>query len=286
MTSPIRLDRTPEMLRELAKVETNARVALRMLAIANALAGMSRGKAARSAGMDGQTLCDWVNRYNAHGLEGLADRWHRGGRPPKLSAHEKAELIAIVLAGPDRDALTCKDLVHICKERFDKSLSITSTNRILREAGLPRRKVKPSRSELTGMSRYNAHWPEGLANRRERQPKLSANEKAELVAMLRACADPASGIPVFTRKDLVNICQERFGKNLQPKSIGGIVREAGLPLSRRRFRESALSVLLGSMAIEHRKSAIACSGLRIASKMSAASTGRNLRATDIDGSRD
>jgi len=44
------------------------------LAIANALDGMSRADAARSAGMDRQTLRDWVLRYNAHGLDGLADR--------------------------------------------------------------------------------------------------------------------------------------------------------------------------------------------------------------------
>src|SRR3954469_3439116 len=42
----------------------NARVARRILAIANALDGMSREEAARSAGMDRQTLRDWVLRYN------------------------------------------------------------------------------------------------------------------------------------------------------------------------------------------------------------------------------
>src|SRR5882762_8755697 len=52
----IRRDRTPAVLRKLAKGEADARVARRMLAIANALDGMSREDAARSAGMDRQTL--------------------------------------------------------------------------------------------------------------------------------------------------------------------------------------------------------------------------------------
>ena len=55
----IRRDRTPEVLRKLAKAEADARVARRLLAIANALSGMSRKEAAEAAGMDRQTLRDW-----------------------------------------------------------------------------------------------------------------------------------------------------------------------------------------------------------------------------------
>ncbi|MEZ5935091.1 MAG: hypothetical protein R3F54_24805 [Alphaproteobacteria bacterium] len=51
------------MLRALARREKNGRVASRLVAIANALDGMTRLAAARSAGMDRQTLRDWVIRY-------------------------------------------------------------------------------------------------------------------------------------------------------------------------------------------------------------------------------
>ena len=61
------------MLRKLAKGESDARIARRLLAIANALDDMSREAAAQSAGMDRQTLRDWVIRYNEHGLDGLSD---------------------------------------------------------------------------------------------------------------------------------------------------------------------------------------------------------------------
>jgi len=60
----IRKDRTPAVLRKLAKAEADTRVARRLLAIANALSGMSRKEAAEAAGMDCQTLRDWVIRYN------------------------------------------------------------------------------------------------------------------------------------------------------------------------------------------------------------------------------
>lgn len=143
-----RRDRTPAVLRKAAKVETDTRIARRILAIANALGGMSREAAARTAGMDRQTLRDWVIRYNAHGLDGLAD-CPRDGRPPTLEPHEKARLIEIVLAGPDPQtsgisAFTRDDVVRIREERFSKRLAAIPTGRILRELGLSRQKARPS----------------------------------------------------------------------------------------------------------------------------------------------
>ena len=99
----IRRDRTPTVLRKLAKGESDARITRRILAIANALDGMSREEAAQAAGMDRQTLRDWVIRYNEHGLDGLADQ-PRDGRPPKLDAEQKAELYRLVLDGPAPEA--------------------------------------------------------------------------------------------------------------------------------------------------------------------------------------
>jgi transposase len=144
----IRKDRTPAVLRKLVKDETDARVARRILAIANALSGMSRAEAASSAGMDRQTLRDWVIRYNAHGVAGLADRWN-GGRPPVLDEMEQAALLEIVLKGPDLEkdgfcAFTRDDLVEIAKKRFGKSMHATSMGRLLRRLGLSRQKPRPN----------------------------------------------------------------------------------------------------------------------------------------------
>ena len=59
----------------MAKAEGDLRVARRLLAIAAALEGLSREAAARVAGMDRQTLRDWVIRYNWGGPAGLSDHW-------------------------------------------------------------------------------------------------------------------------------------------------------------------------------------------------------------------
>jgi transposase len=147
----IRKDRTAAVLRKLAKETDDARVARRILAIANALDGMSREDAARSAGMDRQTLRDWVLRYNAHGVDGLADRWN-GGRPPTFSSQEQAEIVEIVLAGPDVEAsglsaYTLEDLAKICEERFGKSMHPWSLGRLLKKLGLSRQKTRPIHPE-------------------------------------------------------------------------------------------------------------------------------------------
>ncbi len=144
----IRKDRTPEVLRKLAKAESNTRVARRLLAIANALSGMSRKEAAEAAGMDRQTLRDWVIRYNAHGPDGLSDCWG-DGRPPRLEPDEQAELMRIVLAGPDPEAdgicaFTREDLVRICEARFGKTFHPASMGRLLKRLGFSRQKARAS----------------------------------------------------------------------------------------------------------------------------------------------
>lgn len=144
----IRKDRTATVLRKAARSERNGRAARRMLAIANALDGMSRAEAARAAGMDRQALRDWVVRYNAHGLDGLYDRWGNG-RPPRLTPDEQAELLQIVLAGSDPEAtgisaFTREDFVAICEQRFGKTFHPSSMSRVLRRLGLSRQKPRPS----------------------------------------------------------------------------------------------------------------------------------------------
>src|SRR5438270_1819339 len=66
-----------ELRREAARCR-DAKAARRMLALALVLEGGSRETAARAAGMDRQTLRDWVHRYNEEGLAAS-----RRDRPPR-----------------------------------------------------------------------------------------------------------------------------------------------------------------------------------------------------------
>jgi transposase len=142
---------TPEALRRQSRHEPNRRAALRMLAIANALEGMSRAEAARLVGMERQALRDAVVRYNAEGIVGLHDR-PKPGRPPRLSEAEQAALAARVFRGPDpeRDgvaAWTRADLCFWLEQRLGKPFHPSSLSRVLKRLDLSRQKVRPVHPE-------------------------------------------------------------------------------------------------------------------------------------------
>jgi transposase len=144
---PIRDDLPAAPLRRLAWREPDRAAARRMLAIANALDGMSRAEAARLAGMERQALRDAVVRYNAEGLAGLHNR-RPPARPGKLSTAELAELAQIIRRGPDPEtdglsAWTLPELCRVIEQRFNKRLHPASLSRVVRRMGFSRQKARP-----------------------------------------------------------------------------------------------------------------------------------------------
>ncbi|NDW07715.1 IS630 family transposase [Jiella pacifica] len=144
----IRDDLSADQLRALARRERNGRTASRLLALANALSGMSRTEAAKAAGMDRQTLRDWVHRYNDAGVSGLHDR-PKGHPKPKLTEGEEAALANVVFRGPDPDkdgvsTWTTQALADWIAERFGKRMNRRSVSRILRRNGFSHQKARPS----------------------------------------------------------------------------------------------------------------------------------------------
>ncbi|WP_298953712.1 winged helix-turn-helix domain-containing protein [uncultured Methylobacterium sp.] len=134
-------------LRRQAKRELRRRTALRLLAVANALDGMSRAEAARAAGIERQALCDAVKRFNAEGLAGLVDR-PPGRRPERLSEGEQAVLVHHVLRGPDPDqgepaSWTLPDLCRFIEARFGMTMLPQSMSRLVRRLGLSKQKTRP-----------------------------------------------------------------------------------------------------------------------------------------------
>ena len=142
----IRDDIGSEELRRRARRESDGRISARLIAIANALEGMDRASAARLAGMDRQTLRDWVHRYNEEGIAGLRNR-PAPGRKPKLTEGQMAALKAVVLAGPDPavDKIgrwRIVDLRRWVEERWGISYSETGMLRLLWSLDLSHRKTR------------------------------------------------------------------------------------------------------------------------------------------------
>ena len=87
-----RTEYTAADLRREAGRTRDGNAARRMLAVALVLEGGSREDAARTCGMDRQTLRDWVHRFNVQGLAGLSNDNTKGGRRPRLTPEQKADL--------------------------------------------------------------------------------------------------------------------------------------------------------------------------------------------------
>ena len=141
-----RLDHSASELRSLAKAEVGE-VTCRILAIAHVLDGASRTDAAASCGMDRQTLRDWVHRFNADGIEGLANKTSPG-RNPALSDDQMAELKKIVLTGPDlaKDGVVrwrCCDLQGVIAKQFGVDVHERTVGKLLRRLRLTRLQPRP-----------------------------------------------------------------------------------------------------------------------------------------------
>ena len=142
-----RLDHTAYELRSRAAKSRDGAQVRRLLALAMILEGVSRGSAAAQNGMERQTLRDWVIRYNDLGVAGLLSR-HGGGCQPALSEAQMAELLVIVVKGPDpeRDRVVrwrCADLRDEVDRRFGVRVHENTISVWLRRMRLTRLQPRP-----------------------------------------------------------------------------------------------------------------------------------------------
>jgi putative transposase len=142
-----RMEHTATELRDLAVKSRDVAQSRRLLAIAMVLEGSSREDAARQAGMDRQTLRDWVLRYNEQGAKGLVSRL-APGPTAKLSDAQMNELRALVIAGPDPTIhrvvrWRCVDLRDEVVRRFGVTVTERTIGKWLRKLRLTRLQPRP-----------------------------------------------------------------------------------------------------------------------------------------------
>ena len=142
-----RMDHTAVALRDLAVRSRDAAQSRRLLAIAMVREGSSREDAARQAGMDRQTLRDWVHRYNEAGPPGLISR-AAPGPEPGLTEAQMAGLRDLVIAGPDPAIhhvvrWRCVDLRLEVARRFGVTVKEGTIGKWLRKLRLTRLQPRP-----------------------------------------------------------------------------------------------------------------------------------------------
>ena len=142
-----RLDQSAADLRRQAVKCRDSQVVRRLIAIAMVLEGACREEAATRAGMDRQTLRDWIHRYNDQGVPGLTSR--SGGGPARaLTDAQMAELKEIVLKRPDPDVdkvvrWRCVDLREKIAGLWSISLHERTIGKLLRRLELTRLQPRP-----------------------------------------------------------------------------------------------------------------------------------------------
>jgi transposase len=142
-----RPDHTSDELRRLCGRCSDGAQVRRMLALAMVMEGRPRTEAAEMNGMDRQTLRDWVHRYNAQGVEGLKSRCSPG-RTRVLNPSQMAELLKLVLAGPDPEIngvvrWRCVDLQVEVERLFGVKVHGHTIAKWLNQLGLTRLQPRP-----------------------------------------------------------------------------------------------------------------------------------------------
>ena len=95
---------TPEEGRSLDRLAASRAAAVRLAERARAIRLSTHGRRvpaiARAVGRSEQTVRRWIERFNAGGLDGLADA-PRSGRPPAYTREEVGVVVAAALTAPD-----------------------------------------------------------------------------------------------------------------------------------------------------------------------------------------
>jgi len=151
MAAPIkitRLDLDPAGLRRAARRADSVAASRRLLALALVLEGVSRAQAAQAAGMDRQTLRDWMHRYNDEGLAGLSGRHGDVGPKRRLSPEQESEVAEWVRRGPDLAEHGVvrwrrSDLARAIEARFGVVLAERRISNVLRRLGFRRLVARP-----------------------------------------------------------------------------------------------------------------------------------------------
>lgn len=117
-----------------------ARMVERARIIWHARSGARVPALARSLGLCEATVRLWLTRFNAHGVDGLADA-PRAGRPPTYTPEEVGEVIAASLTRPDDLGLpfgswTLDRLTAYLHETKDLAIGRSRIGEILQTEGL------------------------------------------------------------------------------------------------------------------------------------------------------
>ena len=129
---------TPKELQKLYRTESNAKLARRIQGVYLACKGSTCPQIMEITGSARRTIQQWIQRYNAGGIEALKDS-PRPGQPSKLSRQRELAFCKRLEAGPtDKDGVSVFNgavIQKILRNEFHANYSLWGTYHLLHRLG-------------------------------------------------------------------------------------------------------------------------------------------------------
>lgn len=125
-------------LKRLCKRQRDGRLRIRLQAVVLAQQGHTAAQVAQILGYSHRAVQQWVRRYNAEGVDGLADR-ARSGRPTKLTSAQEKKLRRWLDKHPEADdgirAWRGKDIQAYLEKQLGVTYSLDGVYKLLHRLG-------------------------------------------------------------------------------------------------------------------------------------------------------
>ena len=177
---PLRADFDARQLRLIAKKAKDGPQARRLLAVAAIYDGALRSEAAKIGGVTLQVIRDWVLRFNQRGPDGLMNG-KAPGQPSRLSATDRAALVAMVESGPIPaiHGVVRWRIIDLCQRLFEEhqvTVSKQTLSRELRALGYRKLSARP---------RHHAQRPGAIEHFKKASPPFWTRSRARRASSAR-----------------------------------------------------------------------------------------------------
>lgn len=154
----------PSKLLSYARQKKYGKIASRLRAIAFYASHETVEEIVERLGYCRQTICEWIHRYNADGIDGLYDQ-PRTGQPKRLSPENEVLFKQRITSGPKEtdggSAFSGKIIISILNNEFNAKYSLSGVYNLLKRLKLSSLLPRPrhEKNNLENMKKWEEELP-------------------------------------------------------------------------------------------------------------------------------
>jgi transposase len=145
---------TTEQIEKLFESDENKKISLKLYAILQLSKGYSSRKLTEFYHVSFKQICNWADRFDEEGIDGLRIKPGRG-RKPRLTNDQKYQLQGDVLKSPETFGYNTANWTgalvrHHLEKRYKVTIKLSSAYNLMREMGFSYQRAKavyPERNE-------------------------------------------------------------------------------------------------------------------------------------------